>query len=90
MRVVRAADELEPRPRAVAIGTFDGVHRGHARVIEGALELGPALAPTVVTFDPHPRTALGNQVDLLTTLERRPELIADLGVEETRAAEPPV
>jgi riboflavin kinase/FMN adenylyltransferase len=36
----------EPRPRHVAIGTFDGVHRGHQAVIDGA--------DTVLTFDPHP------------------------------------
>jgi riboflavin kinase/FMN adenylyltransferase len=81
LRVVRDHRDLEPRERAVAIGTFDGVHRGHRRVIEGALATG--LAPTVVTFDPHPRLALGYGVELVTTLERRLELIAGLGVEET-------
>jgi riboflavin kinase / FMN adenylyltransferase len=72
---------VEPRPRAVALGTFDGVHRGHRRVIEAAL--GAGLVPTVVTFDPHPRVALGNRIDLLATLERRLELLTELGVEET-------
>jgi riboflavin kinase / FMN adenylyltransferase len=66
-------------PRAVAIGTFDGVHRGHRRVIEAARAVG--LPTTVLTFDPHPRIALGNQVELLTTLERRLELLHALGVE---------
>jgi riboflavin kinase/FMN adenylyltransferase len=47
-------------------------------VIEKLLEAGPE--PTVVTFDPHPRTALGNRVELLATLERRLELLAELGV----------
>jgi riboflavin kinase / FMN adenylyltransferase len=65
--------------RSVAIGTFDGVHRGHQRVIEAAQASG--LPTTVLTFDPHPRVALGNQVDLLTTLERRLELLHELGVE---------
>ncbi|HEV3478348.1 MAG TPA: riboflavin biosynthesis protein RibF [Gaiellaceae bacterium] len=65
-------------PRSVAIGTFDGVHRGHRRVIEAARAVG--LPTTVVTFDPHPRIVLGNQVELLTTLERRLELLHDLGV----------
>jgi riboflavin kinase/FMN adenylyltransferase len=37
----------------------------------------------VVTFDPHPRIAFGNRVELITTLERRLELIADAGIEET-------
>jgi riboflavin kinase/FMN adenylyltransferase len=65
--------------RAVAIGTFDGVHRGHRRVIEAAQASG--LPTTVVTFDPHPRVALGHQVELLTTLERRLELLSALGVD---------
>jgi riboflavin kinase/FMN adenylyltransferase len=43
----------------------------------------PTLTPTVVTFWPHPRTVLGNEVRLLTTLERRLELLAEAGVEET-------
>jgi riboflavin kinase / FMN adenylyltransferase len=68
-------------PRSVAVGTFDGVHRGHQRVIEAARAAG--LPTTVVTFDPHPRTALGNRVELLTTLERRLELLAELGVDDT-------
>jgi riboflavin kinase/FMN adenylyltransferase len=66
--------------RAVALGTFDGVHRGHLRVIEAAQ--AAELPTTVVTFDPHPRTALGNRVELLTTLERRLELLRELGVDE--------
>jgi riboflavin kinase/FMN adenylyltransferase len=65
--------------RSVAIGTFDGVHRGHRRVIEAAK--AEDLPTTVVTFDPHPRVVLGNQVELLTTLERRLELLGELGVE---------
>jgi riboflavin kinase/FMN adenylyltransferase len=65
--------------RAIALGTFDGVHRGHRRVVEAAK--AARLPTTVVTFDPHPRIALGNQVGLLTTLERRIELLEELGVE---------
>jgi riboflavin kinase/FMN adenylyltransferase len=78
MKVARSPQELDPGPRAVALGTFDGVHVGHRRVIETALEAGPE--PTVVTFDPHPRTAFGNRVELLMTLERRLELLEELGV----------
>jgi len=68
--------------KAVAIGTFDGVHLGHRRVIDAAAATGLPVA--VVTFDPHPRVALGNQVELISTLERRLELLAELGVGETR------
>jgi riboflavin kinase/FMN adenylyltransferase len=69
----------------VAIGTFDGVHVGHQAVVGAALEAGPL--PTVVTFHPHPREVLGYQVALLSTLERRLELLAALGVEEVLVVE---
>ena len=84
MNVTRTPSEFEKRPRAVAIGSFDGVHRGHHAVIDAVRATG--LAPTVVTFDPHPRIALGNKVELLTTLERRLELIGDAGVEDVLVA----
>jgi riboflavin kinase/FMN adenylyltransferase len=85
MKVARSPHELGGGPRAVALGTFDGVHLGHRRVIETALEAGPE--PTVVTFDPHPRTAFGNRVELLTTLDRRLELLEELGVEAALVVE---
>jgi len=66
---------------AVAIGTFDGVHLGHRRVIEAALATG--LPVRALTFHPHPRVVLGNFVELISTLERRLELLAELGVAET-------
>jgi riboflavin kinase / FMN adenylyltransferase len=80
VKVARTVEELGRRDRAVAIGTFDGVHRGHQQVIAAAVETG--LVPTVVTFDPHPRIALGYGVELLSTLERRLELFAEHGVDE--------
>ena len=84
MRVVHAPSQLERRPRAVAIGTFDGVHRGHRSVLRAAIDSG--LEPTVITLDPHPRIVLGNRVELITTLERRLELLAEAGVAETLVA----
>ncbi len=80
MKVARAPEELEPADRAVAIGTFDGVHRGHRAVIEAAKRTG--LRSVVVTFDPHPRSVLGYDVNLLATLERRIELIERAGPDE--------
>ena len=81
MNVARQVNQLEPKPRAVALGTFDGVHLGHRRVLDATLAAN--RTPTVVTFDPHPREALGYGVELLVPLERRLELLAEAGIEET-------
>ncbi len=79
MKLAHAPSQLERQPRAVAIGAFDGVHRGHQGVIRTALDTG--LAATVITFDPHPRIAFGHRVELITTLERKLELLEEAGAE---------
>ena len=77
MRVV-SLNDVEPasRPRSVAIGTFDGVHRGHREVIRGA--------DTVLTFDPHPLSVIHPEATpkLISTFPVKRDLIAGLGVEE--------
>ena len=72
-------------PSVVTIGVFDGVHRGHqrivARAVETAAELG--LPVVVVTFDPHPDEVVrpGTHPPLLCTARREWELLAGLGVD---------
>jgi riboflavin kinase / FMN adenylyltransferase len=83
--VTNRVEDLEERPRTVAIGSFDGVHRGHQRVLDTAASVGSAT--TVVTFWPHPRLVLGNRVELLSTLERRLELLDSAGVDEALVVE---
>jgi riboflavin kinase / FMN adenylyltransferase len=75
MRVTTFPD-VESRPRRVAVGEFDGVHLGHREVIRGS--------DTVLTFEPHPLRVVRPEVapKLLTSLEAKAELIAELGVEE--------
>jgi riboflavin kinase/FMN adenylyltransferase len=75
VKVTRLPD-VEPRPRRVAVGTFDGVHLGHREVIRGA--------DTVVTFEPHPIAVIQPSAAprLLTDSARKAQLIASLGVQE--------
>jgi riboflavin kinase/FMN adenylyltransferase len=75
MDVTQLADAT-PRPRRVAVGEFDGVHLGHRRVIDAN--------DTVLTFEPHPATVVHPEraPKLLTSLEVKIELIAELGVRE--------
>jgi riboflavin kinase / FMN adenylyltransferase len=85
VKVVPSPAELEPAERAVAIGTFDGVHLGHKAALE---TLGGAgLRSTVITFDPHPRIVLGYEIQLISSLARRLELLEQAGAEETLVLE---
>ncbi len=75
MKVTRLPD-VEPRPRRVAVGTFDGVHLGHREVIRGS--------DTVLTFEPHPLAVLHPEATpkLVTPFPVKRDLIAGLGVDE--------
>jgi riboflavin kinase / FMN adenylyltransferase len=69
----------------VTIGTFDGVHLAHQKIIGKAVELAKKCngRSVVVTFEPHPREVLDMTTDmkLLTTLQERQELCEKLGVD---------
>lgn len=90
MRRLRGFHEPDAyRGCAVAIGNFDGVHRGHQAMIRRLRELADEhAAPAVVlTFDPHPITILrpGNAPPRLSTLDRKQELLERHGVDCTIA-----
>jgi riboflavin kinase/FMN adenylyltransferase len=76
VKVTRLPDVERGVARSVAVGTFDGVHLGHREVIAGS--------DSVLTFDPHPVSVVAPQhtPKLLTTLARKAELVAQLGVQE--------
>ncbi|MGA1622473.1 MAG: bifunctional riboflavin kinase/FAD synthetase [Synechocystis sp.] len=72
---------------AIALGNFDGVHRGHQWVLEQvvtfARQAQPALQPAVVSFSPHPRTFFtGQPQPLLTPLPEKIEQLEALGIEQ--------
>jgi riboflavin kinase/FMN adenylyltransferase len=73
---VTSLPEAEPRPRHVAIGTFDGVHLGHQEVIDDA--------DTVLTFDPHPLEILHPAAlpKLIMPFAVKRDVIEGLGVQE--------
>lgn len=86
---------------AVTIGVYDGVHVGHRHVLQRLCETAAArgLRSAVVTFDPHPASIVAPERAplLLTSVERRLELLAELGIDrcvvvgfdESVATEPP-
>lgn len=87
VKLLRSLDDLPSSLRggAVTIGNFDGVHLGHARIVErllvNAKEVGgPAV---VFTFDPHPVRLLrpDQAPPPLTWTDRKAELLAELGVD---------
>jgi riboflavin kinase / FMN adenylyltransferase len=73
---VTSLPDAEPRPRHVAIGTFDGVHLGHQAVIDDA--------DTVLTFDPHPLEVLHPAAlpKLIMPFSVKRDVIEGLGVRE--------
>ncbi len=72
-------------PSAVTIGVFDGVHRGHQRIVARAREVAAAdgLPLVVITFAPHPDEVVrpGSHPALLCTLRRRVQLLSELGAD---------
>lgn len=72
-------------PSVVTIGVFDGVHRGHQRLVARAMDIAGARGrPAVaVTFDPHPEEVLrpGTRPPFLCTVRRRAELLGALGID---------
>jgi len=87
MEVLSGLESLpDPRLRSpiVTWGVFDGVHRGHRRVIEQVLSWARAegVSSAITTFDRHPEEVLrGRKVPLVTPLGERLQLIGALGVD---------
>jgi riboflavin kinase/FMN adenylyltransferase len=91
MKVARSLQELKeraPRASAVTIGVFDGVHRGHQRILEELIarrDDGRVESAWAITFDPHPLmvTRSREAPPLLTTIDERLELLSRLPLDGT-------
>lgn len=83
---VTSSTELIQTPTAVALGKFDGVHRGHQRVIQPILHQSAdaeRIYPTVITFEPHPQEFFtGKPRRLLTPVDEKVQHLELLGVEQ--------
>jgi riboflavin kinase/FMN adenylyltransferase len=88
MKVRHDGDPTSHEPSVVAIGVFDGLHRGHQAVIAQLIELSDhyEAAASVVTFDPSPASVLAPEraPHQIATLDQRLEGLASLGVEQVR------
>ncbi len=85
MKIAREAFRELDRPLVLAIGFFDGMHRGHAALLRTMRSLRkPGWRTGVLTFERHPAAFLrpGTEPPLITTPEERLRLFADAGVEE--------
>ena len=76
---------VKPRRAVVTIGSFDGVHQGHRALLEHLKTMAKRMdaESVVVTFDPHPRIAMGRAegMQLLTTIEERARLLEEVGID---------
>lgn len=86
MLVHRTIENLPPfRNAVITIGTFDGVHEGHKKIISALVTEAKAVngESVIITFDPHPRKIVDPEkpLQLINTLEEKTELLAKTGID---------
>ena len=86
MRIFHGFDNVHEIVRpAVTLGSFDGVHSGHRRILDSLMAESKRIGgqSVVITFDPHPRQVIfpDQKMELLTTTEEKAELLEQVGVD---------
>jgi riboflavin kinase / FMN adenylyltransferase len=84
MQHYRSLEEANLQNSWLTVGVFDGVHRGHQKIIKKLTAGAHAnnASAVVLTFDPHPASVLaGREIRCLTLPDERAELLAQLGVD---------
>lgn len=85
---IAATAEQVLKPTAIALGNFDGIHRGHQKILQPILSVvdrqgEKRIYPTVVSFHPHPREFFtGDKICLLTPITEKAQLLERLGIEQ--------
>ena len=88
MRVHHSIENYQHREQSsvLTIGTFDGVHIGHQKIIERLNEIKNMSSErsVILTFYPHPRRVLdhSNDIKMLTTLEEKIQLLEKFGLDD--------
>lgn len=88
MRVHQSIEKYDPKEESavLTIGTFDGVHIGHQKIIQRLNEIkkGHQQRSVILTFYPHPRRVLdhSNDIKMLTTLEEKIQLLENFGLDD--------
>src|SRR5687768_8155688 len=86
MQVHRSIESLPPfRNAVITIGTFDGVHLGHQKIISALVQEAKSAngESVIITFDPHPRKIVNSteHLQLINTLQEKIDLLQDKGVD---------
>lgn len=87
MQVIKDLNGFEfDKKSAITVGTFDGIHSGHKKIIEKLNEVkeSKGLRSVIITFDPHPQIVLRNKakdIKILTTLEEKLEIFIQLNID---------
>ncbi|SFC99067.1 bifunctional riboflavin kinase/FAD synthetase [Algibacter pectinivorans] len=85
MKTRRNLNSLPDKSTVVTIGTFDGVHIGHQKIIKRLIKTGEAegLQSVILTFFPHPRMVLqkDSYIKLINTIDERHDILEDSGLD---------
>jgi len=87
MRVVREFDSVEfDKKSVITVGTFDGIHLGHRKIIDSVNEIkkSKGLRSVIITFEPHPQIVLKNKspdIKILSTLDEKLEMFESLNID---------
>ncbi len=86
LKTINVINSTDPKPAVVTIGTFDGVHVGHQKIIHKLVNLAKEknLTATVLTFFPHPRMVLQKDanIKLINTIDEKSKILEGLAVDQ--------